>query len=138
MNYHNRSYCGELGLDQVDQKVKLAGWVDALRDHGDVTFVHLRDRSGIVQLVFSPEFSPASVCLHAAELKNEFCITATGRVVKRAEGTENPHIGTGEIEVIVEALAILSKSATLPFSISEKAMVASADGSTRETVSEDL
>jgi aspartyl-tRNA synthetase len=138
VNYHNRSYCGKLSLDQVGQKVQLSGWVDALRDHGDVTFVHLRDRSGIAQLVFSPEFSPASVCRHAAELKSEFCITVTGRIVKRAEGTENPHIDTGDIEVIVEALAILSKSDTLPFTISEKAMVASAVGSSRETVSEDL
>lgn len=138
MNYQNRSYCGELGLEQVGQNVQIAGWVDALRDHGEVTFVHLRDRSGIVQLVFSPEFAPASVCLEAAELKNEFCITATGRVIQRAEGTENPHISTGSIEVVIEAFAILSKSETLPFSISEKAMVASADASSRETVSEEL
>lgn len=138
MNYNQRSYCGELGPDRVDRKVQLAGWVDALRDHGDVTFVHLRDRSGIVQLVFSPEFSPESVCRQAAELKNEFCVSATGRVVKREEGTENPHIATGDIEVIVESMAILSKSETLPFSISEKAMVASGAGGSRETVSEDL
>ena len=138
MNYHNRSYCGKLWLDQVGQKVQLAGWVDALRDHGDVTFVHLRDFSGIAQLVFSPEFSPESVCLQAAELKSEFCITVTGRIVKRDAGTQNPHIDTGDIEVIVEALAILSRYDTLPFTISEKAMVASAAGSPRETVSEDL
>ncbi|BBO69289.1 aspartate--tRNA(Asp/Asn) ligase [Desulfosarcina alkanivorans] len=138
MNYHNRSYCGELGVDQVDQNVQIAGWVDALRDHGEVTFVHLRDRSGIVQLVFSPQFSPEAVCRDAAELKNEFCITATGRVVRRAEGTENLHISTGSIEVVIETLAILSRSETLPFSISEKAMVASAAGFSWEAVSEDL
>ncbi|MCP3952799.1 MAG: aspartate--tRNA ligase, partial [Desulfobacterales bacterium] len=138
MNYHDRSYCGTLKPAQVDQKVQLAGWVDALRDHGDVTFVHLRDRSGIAQLVFSPEFSPESVCLQAAELKSEFCITVTGRIVKRDAGTRNPHIDTGDIEVIVEALAILSRSDTLPFTISEKAMVATGDGGSGETVSEEL
>jgi aspartyl-tRNA synthetase len=138
VDYQHRSYCGNLGPDRIHTTVHLAGWVDALRDHGDVTFVHLRDRSGIVQLVLGPGDSPEAVCRLGTELKSEFCIAVSGRVVKRDEGTENPHIQTGGIEVKVDALTVLSRSETLPFQISEKAMVASASGTVGEAVSEDL
>ena len=100
------------------------GWVDSLRDHGDVLFIHLRDRSGIVQVVFSPEFTDKAICSLAAGLRNEFCINVSGQVVKRAEGTENTCIETGTLEVITTGMTILSKSSSLPFSISEKAMLA--------------
>ena len=62
MNYRGRSYCGRLGLSDVGRDVQLFGWVDALRDHGDILFIHLRDRSGIVQVVFSPDHAPKEIC----------------------------------------------------------------------------
>jgi len=139
MLHHDRSNCGRLGTADIGKTVHLAGWVDALRDHGEVLFVHLRDRSGIVQLVFSPEFAPEKVCRNSASLRSEYCITAFGRIVKRSEGTENPNIETGDIEIIVTDMTILSRSAILPFSISEKAMAGIGNETvSREPVSEDL
>ncbi|MCK9274589.1 MAG: aspartate--tRNA ligase [Syntrophales bacterium] len=134
----HRIYCGQLGLADRGQEVCLAGWVDALRDHGEVLFIHLRDRSGIVQVVFSPDSSPLEVCQNARQLRNEFCITISGHVIKRAEGTENPHLETGEIEVVADTLAIYSDADTLPFPISEKAMIAGTSMKKLESVSEDL
>jgi len=116
MNYRGRSYCGRFNLSDVGRDVQLFGWVDALRDHGDILFIHLRQ---------------------ASILRNEFCITVSGRVTERAQGTENPSIETGNIEVVATDLTILSQSRALPFSISEKAMVAGAALVT-EAVSEDL
>lgn len=139
MQYHDRSNCGRLGSADIDKTVHLAGWVDALRDHGEVLFVHLRDKSGIVQLVFSPEFTPEEICRQSTSLRSEYCITAFGRIVKRTAGTENPNIETGDIEIIVTDMTILSRSDTLPFPISEKAMMGSTNETiSREPVSEDL
>ena len=138
MKYHDRSYCELLNIKDVGREVNLFGWVDALRDHGDVLFIHLRDRSGIVQVVFSPEYTSKDICKHAATLRNEFCIAVSGKVIARAEVTENPYIESGKIEVIANNLTILSKSAALPFNISEKAMVAGTDKIVHESVSEDL
>ena len=138
MNFSGRSYCGGFNLPDVGREVYLFGWVDALRDHGDVLFIHLRDQSGIVQIVFSPEFASTEICGLASTLRNEFCISVAGRVVERARGTENPSIDTGDIEVIAADLTILSSSRTLPFNISEKAMVAGAETPITEAVSEDL
>jgi aspartyl-tRNA synthetase len=137
MHYHDRSNCGRLGSNDIGKTVHLAGWVDALRDHGDVLFVHLRDRSGIVQLVFSPDVTPQAVYRQSTALRSEYCITAVGRIVKRASETENPNIATGDIEIIVTDMTILSRSATLPFTISEKAMVGNETASC-EPVSEEL
>ena len=123
MNFKERINCGELRLTDVGRVVQVAGWVDALRDHGVVLFAHMRDRSGIVQVVFSPEESPGVREL-AGSLKEEFCVSVTGRVIKRSEGTANPALDTGEIEIVATDLTILSPSKPLPFSISEKAMVA--------------
>jgi aspartyl-tRNA synthetase len=138
VTYHNRSNCGQLSLSDVGREVSLAGWVDALRDHGEVLFIHLRDRSGIIQVVFSPESTSREICDRAGLLKNEFCVFLTGRVVKRAKGTENPNIITGDIEVLARDLAILKKSSTLPFPISEKSMVAGTAIKRDESIAEDL
>ncbi len=135
MNYRDRSECGRLNLSDVGRQVHLFGWVDSLRDHGDVLFIHLRDRSGIVQVVFSPEFTDKAICSLAADLRNEFCINVSGQVVKRAEGTENSCIETGTLEVITTGMTILSKSSSLPFSISEKAMLAGTDNSVHQSIS---
>ncbi|MDH4220074.1 MAG: aspartate--tRNA ligase [Candidatus Aminicenantes bacterium] len=138
MTYHDRSNCGQLSLSDVGREVTLAGWVDALRDHGEVLFIHLRDRSGIIQVVFSPESTSQAICDRAGLLKNEFCVLLTGRVVKRAQGTENPNIITGDIEVAATDLVILKKSNTLPFPISEKSMIAGTAIKRDESVAEDL
>lgn len=138
MTYKERSHCRYLSLSDVDNNVRLMGWVDALRDHGDVLFIHLRDRSGIVQVVFSPEFLSSDVYDRAVSLRNEYCVTVTGRVVKRAEDTENPNIETGKIEVIASDLTILNRSITLPFFISEKAMVTGTSVASAGAVGEDI
>jgi len=138
MTYSNRLNCGQLSLSDVGREVRLAGWVDALRDHGDVLFIHLRDRSGIVQVVFSPKSASHAICEKAGTLKNEFCVLITGVVIKRIQGTENPNINTGNIEVVAKDLTILSKSRTLPFLISEKSMFAGMTVKQDESISEDL
>ncbi len=139
MQFSQRRFCGELTPADTGRTVLLAGWVDAFRDHGGLLFIHLRDRSGLVQIVFNPGTAPAAVCRQAAALRAEFCIAVTGTVAKRLPGTENPHIGTGAIEVMVCGLTVLAESDALPFAISEKAMVAGAAGAAAaEAVAEDL
>lgn len=138
MKYGDRSNCGQLGLHDTGREITLAGWVDALRDHGEVLFVHLRDRSGIVQIVFSPDHTSRENCDTARSLKNEFCVSVTGTVVQRTGGTENPTIPTGDIEVKITDLEVLSKSNTLPFPISEKSMVAGTAVKRDESIAEDL
>jgi aspartyl-tRNA synthetase len=126
-----------LGLGDVGTEVQVAGWVDALRDHGVVIFAHIRDRSGIVQAVFSPDVSPEA-CKAAVSLKEEFCVSVTGRAVRRAEGTENPALETGDVELMATSLLILSRSRALPFPISEKAMVVGEGVPRTSAVDEDL
>ena len=138
MNYSQRVFCGELSQEDVGRTVQLCGWVDAYRDHGGLLFIHLRDRSGIVQIVFSPDVTPANVCQTAATLRPEYCITVTGMARKRMEGTENPNIETGKLEVFVDGMTILSESDPLPFVITDKAMVAGGETAGAENVSEDL
>lgn len=138
MTYRDRLTCGNLRTSDADRTVLLAGWVDALRDHGELLFIHLRDRSGIVQVVFSPEFAGQVVMQRASALRSEFCITVTGRIRQRAAGTENPSLDTGLIEVMATDLIILNRSEALPFVISEKAMVAAAGIRGGDSVSEDL
>ena len=138
MDFSQRTFCGQLTQDDIGKKVLLAGWVDAFRDHGSVLFTHLRDRSGIVQIVFNPEAAPAEVCQKATSLRSEYCIAIKGEVRKRLTGTENPNIETGNIEVLVNELTVLSTSDSLPFAISEKAMVAGAASAEADNVAEDL
>ncbi|HEX5245596.1 MAG TPA: aspartate--tRNA ligase [Gaiellaceae bacterium] len=111
--------CGELGLEQAGEHVTLAGWVDARRDHGGLVFVDLRDWSGIVQLVVNPEHARAAADA-AHDLRNEFVIQAEGNVVPRAPELVNPNLATGEVEVQVERLEILSTSTPLPFQLDEE------------------
>jgi aspartyl-tRNA synthetase len=110
--------CGELTTDYIGQKVKLAGWVDRRRDHGQIIFIDLRDRSGIVQLVFNPETSQFSHEI-ANELRNEFVVQVTGEVSRRPQGTENLKMPTGEVEIVVENAVILNIARTPPFYINE-------------------
>ncbi len=112
-------YCAELSAKDIGSTVKLSGWVDSTRDHGGVVFVDLRDRSGKVQVVFSPEIS-SELVEKAKKLRDEFVIAIVGEVRRRPEGTENPKLRTGEIEVYVRELKILNKSLPLPFPIEDE------------------
>lgn len=113
-----RSYCGMLSLDQEEQTVLLKGWVQRRRDLGGLIFIDLRDRSGVVQVVFSPESKEA---LEQAErIRSEYVIEVTGVVKQRDEGTINPSMKTGELEIVANKLTIISKSKALPIQIEDK------------------
>ena len=86
MVFHERVFCGQVSEADVGQSLLLAGWIDAFRDHGGLLFIHLRDRSGILQVVFSPEVAPPEVCTLAATLRAEFCIAVRGTLVQRQAG----------------------------------------------------
>ena len=114
--------CGELNKKHVGAEVTLAGWVDRRRDHGGLVFIDLRDREGIVQVVFNPEVS--KLCHRVAnELRSEYVVQVRGRVAPRPKGTENPRLATGEIEIIAENAELLNPSQTPPFYINEEAEV---------------
>ncbi len=110
--------CNVLGLDHVDQKVVLMGWVQRRRDHGGVIFVDLRDRDGLTQVVFNPEVD-AAVHARAGVIRSEFVIGVAGRVIPRPEGMTNPNLATGAIEVLVTELKILNFATTPPFMIED-------------------
>ncbi len=138
MKWKQRTYCGELAQAHVGKDVLLMGWVDAIRDHGNLLFIHLRDIRGIIQVVFSPERNGA-VYEEASALKEEDIIEVYGQVAVREKGTENPKLETGSMEVFATNLEILAKSKTLPFQISEKAMVFGEEIQTKPThIDEDL
>ncbi len=111
--------CGELRSSHVDRQVTLCGWVDSYRDHSGVLFVDLRDRYGIVQIVFAPEGGKEILDL-AKTLRSEYVILISGKVARRPEGTVNPKLITGEIEVRAAKLEILNKSLTPPFQPTSK------------------
>ena len=111
--------CGALSAADVGRRVKLAGWADTRRDHGGLVFVDLRDYTGKVQLVINPERAADAATL-AHEIRNEFVLQAEGEVVRRAADKVNPNMPTGEIEVQVDTLRILSRSEPLPFQIGEE------------------
>ena len=119
--------CGELRLKDADSQVTLAGWVGRRRDHGGIIFVDLRDRSGVVQVVFNPEFAPEASRI-AEDLRQEWVIQVKGQVRERPVGSENDAMPTGDIEVMVDEVTVLNRSLTPPFYISEEA---SADESLR-------
>ncbi|TAN61067.1 aspartate--tRNA ligase [bacterium] len=117
------SYCGEVGSAQIGSQVTLMGWVQKRRDHGGLIFIDLRDREGIVQVVFNPE-KGAGTHEKAHSLRSEFVIAVKGAIGKRPAGTENPELKTGAIEVYAEELKVLNDSAPLPFMIEEESDVA--------------
>ena len=111
--------CGEPRAEHVGRRLTLAGWAARRRDHGGLVFVDLRDRTGLMQLVVNPERSPAAAEL-AKEIRNEFVLRATGEVVARSPETVNPKMATGEVELHVDELEIVSRSTPLPFQLDEE------------------
>ena len=114
--------CGELRKEHAGKKVTLAGWVDRRRDHGDLIFIDLRDRSGVSQVVFNPQVSKTAH--HVAEqCRSEYVLRIVGEVSLRPKGTENPKMPSGDIEIIVGEAEILNPSKTPPFYINEETEV---------------
>jgi aspartyl-tRNA synthetase len=110
---------GELSREHAGKRHTLAGWVARRRDHGGLVFIDLRDSTGIGQLVVNPERSPAAAAA-ARDIRNEFVLRATGEVAERAPENVNPNIPTGEVEVQVDELEVLSTSPPLPFQLDEE------------------
>ncbi|NOY84264.1 MAG: aspartate--tRNA ligase [Nitrospirae bacterium] len=111
--------CGKISEKNLDTEVTLSGWVHRRRDHGGLTFVDLRDREGIIQIVFNPQLSE-SVHQQAHALRSEYVIQVTGKVARRPKETENLNIPTGKVEVLAEALTILNRAKTPPFLIEDE------------------
>jgi aspartyl-tRNA synthetase len=111
-------WCGDLRAADAGSVVRVAGWVHRRRDHGGLIFIDLRDRSGLLQLVFHPDSAPAA---HAAahELRSEAVLSVSGEIVLRGPGTINPLLATGEIELTVRELDVLATSPTPPFPLDE-------------------
>ncbi len=110
-------YCGELSAALVDRTVTLCGWAHRRRDHGGVIFIDLRDREGLAQVVCDPDRKEA---FGAAErVRNEYVLRVTGRVRRRPQGTVNPDLRSGEVEVLAHELEILNPSAPLPFQLDD-------------------
>jgi len=110
-------YCGDLDSSFIDQEVRLCGWVHRRRDHGGVIFVDLRDRGGLVQVVFDPD-DPAMFA-QAEQIRSEYVLAVAGRVRRRPAGTENPNMPTGEVEVLAKSLTVLNAAETPPFQLDE-------------------
>lgn len=116
-------YCGDVNSSDVGKKVTLMGWVMRRRDHGGLIFVDLRDREGIAQVVFDPAQN-AEAHAKAEAIRNEFVVAITGEVLRRPEGTINPNMKTGEVEILVTDCKILNRSKALPFTLDDYVEVA--------------
>ncbi len=113
------TYCGTLRKEDVDKTVTLAGWVFRRRDHGGLIFIDLRDVTGIVQIVFSPEISKEAH-EQAGDMRSEYVLKVTGTVRRRPAETENLNLPTGEVEVYVSDLAVLNNCKVLPFQLEDE------------------
>ena len=112
------TYCGLVSERLLGQTVTLMGWAHRRRDHGGVIFVDLRDREGLLQIVFDPQ--AAGVFAEAERLRNEFVVRVTGKVRARPEGTVNPHLASGQVELLASELELLNRSEPLPFQLDEQ------------------
>jgi len=135
MNWKNRRYTNDLSLSNKGDTVELSGWIDTIRDHGQLLFAHLRDVSGVVQIVFDPHVN-ASCYTIAESLRNEFTVTLTGTVLEREGDAKNPNLPTGDIEIEVSDIVIHSTANTPPFVLTEKSILD--DENTPFHVDEDL
>ena len=112
-------YCTDLSIKHVGEVVTVAGWANSYRDHGGIIFIDVRDKSGLIQLVFDPSDN-AEAHKVADSVRDEFVLVATGKIRPRGEGLVNPRLKTGEIELVVDVLVIENKSAPTPFVIGDK------------------
>ena len=113
-----RSYCGLIDLKSVEETLVIKGWVNTRRDHGGVIFIDLRDHTGLVQVVFNPDES--EIFEAAQAIRSEYVLEISGIVKKRLDGTDNPDMPTGEIEVVAKDLKILNTSKTTPFKVNDE------------------
>ena len=111
-------YCGQVTEDLLGKPVVLCGWVHRRRDHGGVIFIDLRDREGVVQVVFDPDTRDAFAI--AEQIRNEYVLQVEGRVRERPEGTVNPDMVTGRVEVLGHTLAVLNYAETPPFQLDDE------------------
>ncbi|MGH7800875.1 MAG: aspartate--tRNA ligase [Thermodesulfobacteriota bacterium] len=121
-DWKRTDYCGSLGAKDLDREVILMGWVQSKRDHGGLIFVDLRDREGIIQVVFNPQLN-IEAHQKAGLLKDEWIVAVKGTVTRRPQETINPNIKTGEIEITVKEIRILNTSKVLPFPIENEIKV---------------
>ena len=111
-------YCGQVNESLLGKEVQLAGWVHRRRDHGGVIFVDLRDREGLVQVVFDPD--RAELFAEAERLRSEYVVSVKGKVRKRPAGTENAHLASGKVELLATGMQLLNKAETPPFMLDEE------------------
>jgi aspartyl-tRNA synthetase len=121
-NRYRDVWAGEVGPARAGDRLRVAGWVHRRRDHGGLIFIDLRDRSGLLQLVFHPETSGEAFAA-AERLRSEHVLSATGTLVRREEGNVNPNIATGEVELQVEEMEVLAQAETPPFPVDEDGQV---------------
>ena len=126
MDYRRSHHCSELRKEDIGKRVTLSGWVHRRRDHGGLIFIDLRDRFGLTQLVFDPQVNHDAHTI-ANRLRSEWVISVRGEVIPRGEGLENPKLPTGQIEIQIEAIDVLSKAKTPPFSICDENIEVSED-----------
>ena len=110
-------YCGQVNESLIGQTVTVAGWVHRRRDHGGVIFIDLRDRDGLLQIVFDPE--PAGVFAEAERVRSEYVLAVMGMVRRRPQGTANANLGSGQVEMLAQSLEVLNRSEPLPFQLDE-------------------
>ena len=110
-------YCGEVNTADIDKEVVVMGWVNRRRDHGGLIFIDLRDIKGLVQVVFDQKIG-SDAFAKAEKVRNEYVLAARGKVRKRPEGTVNPELATGEIEIVAQELLLLNAAETPPFDLS--------------------
>jgi aspartyl-tRNA synthetase len=111
-------YCGQVNEQLLGREVTVAGWVHRRRDHGGVIFVDLRDREGLLQIVFNPDL--AAVFTEAERLRNEYVVSVTGMVRERPAGTVNANLATGKVELVARRIELLNRSEPLPFQLDEQ------------------
>jgi aspartyl-tRNA synthetase len=121
-NHLRGAWCAGLGAEQAGSQQRVAGWVHRRRDHGGLIFIDLRDRSGLLQLVFHPDSSGAAFAA-AERLRSEHVVSVAGEVLRREAGNVNPNMPTGEVELAVAEMDVLAESATPPFPIDEEVAV---------------
>ncbi|MDY6912732.1 MAG: amino acid--tRNA ligase-related protein, partial [Chloroflexota bacterium] len=117
-NRYRTHRCNELNKDQIGQRVTVSGWVNRRRDHGELIFIDLRDRDGLLQVVFNPQVAAEAHAI-AEQVRSEYVIQVSGEISKRPEGMENPNISTGQIELIVREAQVLNTSKAMPLPVSD-------------------